>query len=72
MTVRKAVSISLSPELYAVAERMLTSGRYSNFSEVVRAGLRLLDEREQEFQQHRSLNRLGGTKDTAAMGPRGA
>lgn len=46
MSPRKNVSISLSPELHAVAERMLASGRYGNFSKVVRAGLRLLDERE--------------------------
>ncbi|TNC08762.1 type II toxin-antitoxin system ParD family antitoxin [Methylobacterium terricola] len=52
MSVRKNVSISLSPELHAVVERMLASGRYSNFSEVVRAALRLLDEREQQFQAH--------------------
>ena len=52
MAVRKSVSISLSPELHAVAERMLTSGRYGNFSEVVRAALRLLDEREQAFRVH--------------------
>jgi len=49
MSHRKNVSISLSPELHAVAERMLASGRYGNFSEVVRAGLRL-DEREIGFQ----------------------
>lgn len=53
MSVRKNVSISLSPELHTVVERMLASGRYGNFSEVVRAGLRLLDEREQAFQVHR-------------------
>lgn len=52
MAVRKSISISLSPELHAVAERMLTSGRYGNFSEVVRAALRLLDEREQAFRVH--------------------
>lgn len=52
MSVRRNVSISLSPELHASAERMIASGRYVNFSEVVRAGLRLLDERELSFQQH--------------------
>lgn len=54
MSVRKSVSISLSPELHATAERMLVSGRYGNFSEVVRAGLRLLEEREVGFQAHRA------------------
>lgn len=54
MSVRKSVSISLSPELQGVVERMLASGRYGNFSEVVRAALRLLDERELEFEAHRN------------------
>lgn len=54
MSVRKNVSISLSPELHAVAERLLASGRYNNFSEVIRAGLRLLDEREIAFQERRT------------------
>ncbi len=53
MILRKNVSISLSPELHSVAERMLASGRYGNFSEVVRAALRLLDERELHFEDHR-------------------
>lgn len=52
MPVRKNVSISFSLEMYAVAERMLASGRYGNFSEVVRAGPRLLDERERAFPAH--------------------
>ncbi len=52
MAARRNVSISLSPELHAVAERLLTSGRYGNFSEVMRAALRLLDEREQNFRSH--------------------
>ncbi|MCG5244119.1 type II toxin-antitoxin system ParD family antitoxin [Azospirillum doebereinerae] len=51
---RKNVSVSLSPELQAVAERLLASGRYDTFSEVVRAGLRLLEEREIGFQDQRA------------------
>lgn len=62
MAVRKNVSISLSPELHAVAERMLASGRYGNFSEVVRAALRMLDERELDLQARR---RVGGIKRKA-------
>lgn len=50
MAHRKTVSISISPELHAVAERLLASGRYGNFSEVIRAALRLLDERERAFE----------------------
>lgn len=52
MAARLTVSVSISPELHAVAERMLASGRYSNLSEVFRAALRLLDERERGFQAH--------------------
>ena len=50
MPVRKSVTISLSPELLAVAERLLASGRYNNISEVMRTALRLLEERELGFQ----------------------
>lgn len=53
MAQRKNVSISLSPELYAIATGLLASGRYGNFSEVVRAALRLLDERERAFEFYR-------------------
>jgi len=50
MSLRKNISISLSPELHAVAERTLASVQYGNSNGVVRAGLRLLDEREMRFQ----------------------
>lgn len=50
MALRKNGSISLSPELHAMVERMLASGRSGSFSEVVRDGLRLLDEWEIGFQ----------------------
>lgn len=56
MAARRSVTISLSPELHAVAERLLSSGRYGNFSEVVRAALRLLDERENDYRDHRNVN----------------
>lgn len=69
MSVRKNVSISLSPELHAVAARMLASGRYGNFSEVVRAGLRLLDEREQGFQKHSATQSMTAA-ETIAQEPR--
>ncbi|MDR7040288.1 antitoxin ParD1/3/4 [Methylobacterium sp. BE186] len=53
MPLRKSVTISLSPELLAVAERLLASGRYGNMSEVMRTALRLLEERELAFLAHR-------------------
>ena len=56
MAARRSVTISLSPELHAVAERLLASGRYGNFSEVIRAALRLLDERENGYRDHRNAH----------------
>jgi Arc/MetJ-type ribon-helix-helix transcriptional regulator len=55
MSLRKNISISLSPKLHAVAERTLASSRYGNFSENVRAGLGLLDERKIESQAWRDM-----------------
>jgi antitoxin ParD1/3/4 len=49
MSVRKTVSVSLSPELHAMAEGLPASGRYNTFSEAIRAGPHLLDERETAF-----------------------
>ena len=53
MPVRRSVTISLSPELLAVVERLLASGRYGNMGEVMRAALRLLEERAAAFQAYR-------------------
>ena len=54
MSIRRSVTISLSPELQAVAEGMLASGRYGNISDVMRTALRLLEERELAFQKHKA------------------
>lgn len=54
MPARQTLTISMSPKLLAVARRLLDSGRYGNLSDVMRAALRLLDEREQAFQAHQS------------------
>lgn len=53
MPVRRSVTISLSPELLAVAERLLAAGRSGNMSEVMRTALRLLEECEVAFQAYR-------------------
>lgn len=46
MTERVAISVSLTPELHGFAKELVNSGSYGSTSEVVRAGLRLLRERE--------------------------
>ena len=47
------MSVSITPELLAFAERLRASGRYGNLSEVVRTALRQMEERELDFQAHR-------------------
>lgn len=42
----KNTSISLGPHFTGFVEKQLDDGRYSSASEVVRAGLRLLEEQE--------------------------
>ena len=46
MPYRKSRNVSLTPELEALVDQKVASGRYRSASEVVRAALRLLDERE--------------------------
>ncbi|MDN3566809.1 type II toxin-antitoxin system ParD family antitoxin [Paeniroseomonas aquatica] len=41
-------NVSLTPELNRFAEGCVAAGRYNNVSEVVRAALRLLQEREEQ------------------------
>lgn len=42
-----ATNVHLTPELEGFARSCVTSGRYNNVSEVVRAGLRLLQDNEE-------------------------
>ncbi len=51
MRTRKTRNVSLTPELEALVDRKVASGRYRSASEVVRAALRLLDERERRIDQ---------------------
>ena len=46
MIERKPISVSLTPELHAFVQDLAGRGDYGSASEVVRAGLRLLRERE--------------------------
>lgn len=53
------MTISVTPELDRFVKEQVESGKYASSSEVVRAGLRLLYEREQERMERReALKRL--------------
>jgi len=52
------VNISLTPELEQMVDDKVKSGRYASASEVIREGLRLLEEQEQLKQQRLSEVRL--------------
>ena len=45
----KNTSVTLGKHFEQIIERSINSGRYSSASEVIRAGLRLIDEREQKI-----------------------
>lgn len=45
------MNISLTPELERLVEEKVRSGRYASASEVIREGLRLLEEQEELKQQ---------------------
>jgi antitoxin ParD1/3/4 len=45
------MNVSLTPELEAFVENKVSSGRFQSASEVIRAGLRLLEERDEERQR---------------------
>lgn len=49
MPPRKTLNISLTPMLQKFVEKKVASGRYQTASEVVRDGLRLLEERERSM-----------------------
>jgi antitoxin ParD1/3/4 len=46
-----SMNISLTPELERLVDERVKSGRYASASEVIREGLRLLEEQEQLKQQ---------------------
>jgi antitoxin ParD1/3/4 len=47
----RSVNISLTPELERLVDERVKSGRYASASEVIREGLRLLEEQEELKQQ---------------------
>jgi antitoxin ParD1/3/4 len=47
MAIRTSMNVSLTPELEQFVQSRVASGQYQTASEVVREGLRLLEEREE-------------------------
>ena len=45
----KNTSVTLGDHFEEIIERSIDSGRYASASEVIRAGLRMVDEREQKI-----------------------
>ena len=48
MAIRISLNVSLTPELERFVQERVKSGRYQTASEVVREGLRLLEQQERE------------------------
>ncbi len=59
-------NVVLTDHLAEVVDRLVASGRYQNASEVIRAGLRLVEEEEAEWQTF--LDRVNAGYDEAKRG----
>jgi antitoxin ParD1/3/4 len=55
----KNTSVALSDHLHGFVEQKIKEGRFGNASEVVRAGLRLLEEQETKLEALRAAIREG-------------
>lgn len=55
----KNTSVALGDHFTAFAAQQVASGRYGSISEVIRAGLRLLEEEQQKFEALREAIREG-------------
>jgi antitoxin ParD1/3/4 len=60
MPSKSTLNVSLTPELTALIAAKIKTGRYRSASEVVRAALRLLDERDRrDGQDHQAKSSSG-------------
>ena len=55
----KNTSVTLGNHFEQIIERSIKSGRYSSASEVIRAGLRMVDEKEQKIRLLREAIEAG-------------
>ena len=55
----KNTSVTLGDHFEGIIEKSIQSGRFSSASEVIRAGLRLVDEREQKIRILRDAIEVG-------------
>ena len=53
------MNVSLTPQLEQMVREKVESGRYNNASEVVREGLRLIEERDERLRRLRDEMQLG-------------
>jgi antitoxin ParD1/3/4 len=70
MPIRTSLNVSLTPELEQFVQSRVASGRYQTASEVIREGLRLLEERERAretaLEELRAQLGAGSNRPTAA------
>ncbi|PCI39900.1 MAG: type II toxin-antitoxin system ParD family antitoxin [Rhodospirillaceae bacterium] len=64
-----ATNVNLTPELENFARSCVSKGRYNNVSEVVRSGLRLLQDQEDQRQAFNSMIK-SSIKETEEKGAR--
>ena len=60
-------NVVLTPHHEALIERLVTSGRYQNASEVLRAGLRELERHDAEYEVKLTALRAAGSASATAV-----
>jgi antitoxin ParD1/3/4 len=63
-----AISVDLSPALEKVMNDLVSAGRYGSKSEVLREGLRLVQEREAQLQKLKAELKVGLDQLDAGLG----